>query len=133
MDETYGKGDKLFDVPENPKEPQILIHPNFRLLCTAKINKINQMSPDFANRFDIIVLEDQIENITKEEFFTLVNLLMNQPSIFSKDEEELEEEKEEKEDNEEEDKRIEELEKKKEIQYGNYGEESSNKIKMIII
>ena len=125
LDETYGKGDKLFDVPENPKEPQVLIHPNFRLLCTAKINKINQMSPAFVNRFDIIVLEDQIENITEEEFSSLANLLMNQPNIFPKGEGELEEEKEEKEE-EERKKKLEELKKKEEFQYGNYGEETPN-------
>jgi hypothetical protein len=40
------------------------------------------MSPAFVNRFDIIVLEDQIERITEEEFSSSVNLLMNQPNIF---------------------------------------------------
>lgn len=84
LDETYRKGDKYFDVPENPKEPKVLIHPNFRLLCTSKIEKINQMSPAFVNRFDIIVLEDQLEDINEEEFANLVQILMNQENIFPK-------------------------------------------------
>ena len=112
LDETYGKGDKYFDVPENPKAPQVKIHPNFRLLCTSKINKINQMSPAFVNRFDIIVLEDQLENITKEEFSNLVKLLMNRDDIFpKKEEEENEEEDEAKE--EERKKKIRRIKKKK--------------------
>ena len=124
LDETYGKGDKLFDVPENPKKPQVLIHANFRLLCTAKINKINQMSPAFVNRFDIIVLEDQLENISEKEFSDLVKLLMNQPNIFPQENELEDEEKEEKE--EKRNKILKELEKKKEIIYDNDEELSDN-------
>ena len=45
------------------------------------------MSPAFVNRFDIIVLEDQMENITESELSTLVKLLMNQPNIFPKEDE----------------------------------------------
>ena len=82
LDETYRKGDKYFDVPENPKEPKVLIHPNFRLLCTSKIEKINLSC--FLNRFDIIVLEDQLEDINEEEFANLVQILMNQENIFPK-------------------------------------------------
>ena len=87
LDKTYGEGDEFFDVPENPKESQIIIHKNFRLLCTAKIDKINKMSPAFVNRFDIIVLEDQIENLTEKEFSQLILILMNQPNISLKLEE----------------------------------------------
>ena len=125
LDETYAKEDKYFDVPENPKEPKVLISPNFRLLCTAKINKINQMSPAFVNRFDIIVLENQIENINLDEFGILVQFLMNQSNIFHNEEKrdkELEEQEEAKKE-EEKKKKLEESKKKEEFKYDNYDDE----------
>ena len=67
------------------------------------------MSPAFVNRFDIIVLEDQIESITEEEFSSSVNLLMNQPNIFPMIKGNQKRKK-----------------KKVELDYGNYDEEPSN-------
>ena len=65
LDQKYDDTEKAkFEVPENPQKPEIIIHNNFRLVCTTDINKINQMSPAFVNRFDVIVLEDQLESIT---------------------------------------------------------------------
>ena len=63
LDKKNDDSEKKFDVPENPNEPQIDIHENFRIICTSNIDKINEISPAFVNRFDVIVLEDQIENI----------------------------------------------------------------------
>jgi len=33
------------------------------MICTSNLEKINEISPAFVNRFDVIVLEDQIEGI----------------------------------------------------------------------
>ena len=77
LDQKYDDTEKAkFDVPENPQKPEILIDKNFRLVCTTDINKINQMSPAFVNRFDVIVLEDQMENITEEEKKELIKFLL---------------------------------------------------------
>ena len=77
LDQKYDDPkENIFDVPENPQNPEISIHKNFRLICTTDINKINQMSPAFINRFDVIVLEDQLENMDEEEKKQLINFLL---------------------------------------------------------
>ena len=77
LDHKHDETEKAkFEVPENPQKPEIDIHLNFRLICTIDIHKINQMSPAFANHFDIIVLEDQMEFITEEEKKELIKFLL---------------------------------------------------------
>ena len=77
LDQKYDDTEKAkFDVPENPQKPEIIIHKNFRLVCTTDINKINQMSPAFVNRFDVIVLEDQIESLNEEDKKELIKFLL---------------------------------------------------------
>ena len=91
LDKKNDDSERKFDVPENPKEPQIDIHVNFRMICTSSIDKINEMSPAFVNRFDVIVLEDQIEDIG-EKINELITFFLNRCS-----EERIIEEKEKKE------------------------------------
>ena len=67
---------KEFDIPENPLKDSIVIHDNFRIIGICDINNIMKMSPAFLNRFDIIVLENQLEKITKDEFQNLINILL---------------------------------------------------------
>lgn len=43
LDQKFNSSGMKFEVPENPNEPEISIDPNFRLLGTCKIDKINQM------------------------------------------------------------------------------------------
>ena len=76
LDKKNDDSERKFDVPENPKEPQIDIHKNFRMICTSNIDKVNEMSPAFVNRFDVIVLEDQIENIG-ESINELIKYFLN--------------------------------------------------------
>ena len=77
LDQKYYDTEKAqFDIPENPQKPQIIIHQNFRLLCITDIQKINQMSPSFINRFDVIVLEDQLENLNEEKKKELIEFLL---------------------------------------------------------
>ena len=77
-DENKDKGDKKrFDIPENPLESSIIIHNNFRIIGISDLDKITKMSPAFLNRFDIIVLENELEEIIKnEEFKTLIKILL---------------------------------------------------------
>ena len=77
LDQKYDDTEKAkFDVPENPQKPEIFIHKNFRLICSCDINKINQMSPAFVNRFDVIVLENQIESLNEEKKKELIKFLL---------------------------------------------------------
>ncbi|KAK8854131.1 hypothetical protein M9Y10_016685 [Tritrichomonas musculus] len=76
FDEKYDGEKKIFEIPENPEGEPIEIDPEFRMLCTCRIDKINQMSPAFVNRFDVIVLEDQLEDITDDKLKELIELLM---------------------------------------------------------
>jgi len=72
LDKNYGEKDQYFDIPENPKNNSIRINPKFRLLCSCNINKVNKMSPAFINRFDVIVLEDQLEEIKDNDLLELI-------------------------------------------------------------
>ena len=63
-------------IPENTEELQVKIHKNFRMICTCNINKIKEMSPAFVNRFDVIVLENQLENISDENLNELITYFM---------------------------------------------------------
>ena len=77
LDQKYDDTEKAkFYIPENPKKPEILINPNFRLICTTDISNINHMSPSFVNRFDIIVLEDQLECLSEDEKKELIKFLL---------------------------------------------------------
>ncbi|KAK8895427.1 hypothetical protein M9Y10_023891 [Tritrichomonas musculus] len=81
LDQKFDSDQMKFEVPENPNEPEIMINPNFRLLCTCKVDKINQMSPAFINRFDVVVLENQLENIEEKELKELISMLMKEATI----------------------------------------------------
>ncbi|OHT04875.1 hypothetical protein TRFO_27550 [Tritrichomonas foetus] len=78
LDQKYDNQDKYFEIPENPTESKVLIKKSFRILATCDIEKINQISPAFLNRFDIIVLENQINpKIPENKFKELVEILIN--------------------------------------------------------
>lgn len=76
LDEKYDGAQKMFEIPENPQGKSIKIHPKFRLLCTCRIENIDNMSPAFINRFDIVALENQLEDITDDELKGLIEFLM---------------------------------------------------------
>ena len=68
LDKKYNGEQEIMEIPENPELPEgIPIHENYRLLCTANIEKLNKLSPAFINRFDVIVLEDQLSEINNLE------------------------------------------------------------------
>lgn len=77
LDQKYDDTTKaIFYVPENPQQDEIEINKNFRLICTCDITKVNQMSPAFVNRFDMIVLENQIEGLDEEKRKELIKFLL---------------------------------------------------------
>ena len=72
LDKKYNKEEERIEVPENPnpdknEEVGIKINKSYRLVCTADIERLNKLSPAFINRFDVIVLEDQLKEINKNE------------------------------------------------------------------
>ena len=79
LDKKYDGKKKYFEVPENPNYKQgVLMDDRFRLLCTCNIEKINSMSPAFVNRFDVIVLEDQLDGLNDQELKNLITILFEQ-------------------------------------------------------
>ena len=76
-DEGKRKGNSnKFDIPENPLKDSIEIHKDFRIIGICDIQSINQMSPAFLNRFDIIILENQLNDkrfILKDLLKILIN------------------------------------------------------------
>ncbi|KAK8878640.1 hypothetical protein M9Y10_005420 [Tritrichomonas musculus] len=68
LDQKYDGKERFFDIPENPNtnENRILIRDTFRILATCDVDKIGMISPAFLNRFDVIVLEDQITPSSNE-------------------------------------------------------------------
>ena len=67
LDKKNSEKEKYFDVPENSKNSKIKIHDKFRIICTSNFKKISQISPSFLNRFEVIVLEDQLKAIINEK------------------------------------------------------------------
>ena len=77
-DENKKKGKaKRFDIPENPLKSSIEINKDFRIIGVCDIQSITQMSPAFLNRFDIIVLENQLNNISDNDLVNLLNIIFN--------------------------------------------------------
>ena len=83
-DNENSKSKFVFEIPENPKQRKVPIHKNFRLLCICNIDNLNQLSPAFINRFDVVVLEDQIQD-NEKDLKSLISMLMKQekPTNFS--------------------------------------------------
>ena len=54
-------------MPENAQNPEINIHCKFILICILDINEISKMFSSFLNRFDIILLEEQMKCFTDIE------------------------------------------------------------------
>ena len=76
LDKKNSDEEAYFDIPENTEELQVKINKNFRMICTCNINKIKEMSPAFVNRFDVIVLENQLEDISDEKLSELISYFM---------------------------------------------------------
>ena len=75
LDKKNNVEENYFDLPENTEEVKIRIHSNFRMICTCNINKIKDMSPAFVNRFDVIVLENQLEDLEDTQLGELISNL----------------------------------------------------------
>ena len=56
LDKKNNKKETKFEVPEKSSKPKIDINRDFRIICISQYEKINQISPDFVNRLEVIVL-----------------------------------------------------------------------------
>ena len=77
-DEDKKKGtSKKFDIPENPLKNSIEIHKDFRIIGICDIHTIIQMSPAFLNRFDIIVMENQLNIFEENDLVNLIKIILS--------------------------------------------------------
>ena len=74
LDKKNNDKENIFEVPEESSDSKIKIGKHFRIICTTTFSKINQISPSFVNRFEVIALEDQLKGIDKEK---LIKFLCN--------------------------------------------------------
>ena len=77
LDKKNSKKEEVFEVPENSADPEIIINKDFRIICTSNFDKINQISPAFVNRFEVVVLEDQLKGLTESQIKNFIKLLCN--------------------------------------------------------
>jgi len=75
LDKKNNADEEYFDLPEDSERQRIPIHKNFRMICTCNINNIKDMSPAFVNRFDVIVLENQLEKLNEVQLCELISNL----------------------------------------------------------
>ena len=73
LDKKNNDEEEYFDLPENTEELRIRIHKKFRMICTCNINNIKDMSPAFVNRFDVIVLENQLDKLNDTQLGELIS------------------------------------------------------------
>ena len=77
LDRKYDGKQRYLNNPNNPNEPIIPIHKNFRLICTTLLSDINKLSPAFATRMDIKILNDQLEGIKDDDLLSIIKICMN--------------------------------------------------------
>ena len=75
LDKKNSEDEEKFEIPEDSAESEIKIHEDFRIICTSNFRKINQISPSFVNRFEVIVLEDQFNGIVDSKMKELIKFL----------------------------------------------------------
>ena len=76
LDKKNNKKEEIFEVPENTSNPGIKINKDFRIICSSSFDKINQ-TPAFVNRFEVIVLEDQLKGLEDYKIKSFIELLCN--------------------------------------------------------
>ena len=77
LDKKICKEEEIFEVPEDSSESKIEIHKDFRIICTSSFQKLNQISQAFVNRFEVVVLENQLEGLDEKEMKKLIEILCN--------------------------------------------------------
>ena len=81
LDEKEKEFDNTFQITENPNLKQIIINKYFRFYCTCSIDKLDYLSDAFSNRLTVIVIDDQLEDIEKDDFKKLIKIIMEQEQL----------------------------------------------------
>ena len=81
LDKKNSKKEAKFGVPENTNNPEIKINEDFRIICTSNYEKINQISPAFVNRFEVITLEDQLKDKDDSKIKILIEFICKKYQI----------------------------------------------------
>ena len=71
----------FFYVPENNKETSVSINNHFIFISTCENKYLSQLSPAFLNRLNIIRVDDQLENIEKDQLIKFINAIFEQEKI----------------------------------------------------
>lgn len=85
LDKKYNDEDNTFPIPEYSEKANPKIKKNFRIICTCNDSKLKNISPAFLSRFDIIYLEDQLDDI-KDNYDKLVEQIFKRLEALEKDE-----------------------------------------------
>jgi len=84
LDKKYNDEDNTFPIPECSEKENPKIKKNFRIICTCNISQLKNISPAFLSRFDIIYLENQLDDIN-DNFKELVNKIFLRLENLEKD------------------------------------------------
>ena len=68
--------DYKFDLSENAENPIIPINKNFLFVSTCNTDKLKELSPALLNRFMVINLSDQLENLKNNDILELIKIIL---------------------------------------------------------
>ena len=68
--------DYFFDLSENAENPIIPINKNFLFVATCNTDKLKELSPALLNRFMVINLSDQLENLKNNDILELIKIIL---------------------------------------------------------
>ena len=85
FDKKNNDNEEYFELHENEERQMIGIHKDFRIICTCNINNIKDISTSFVNRFDVVALNNQLENLNDIQIGELIaNLFISFDRILYK-------------------------------------------------
>lgn len=68
--------DYVFELSENAENPIIEIQKEFHFVSTCNTDKLKNLSPSLLNRLMVINLSNQLDNLKKEDFLDLIQIIL---------------------------------------------------------
>ena len=68
--------DYFFELSENADNPIIQINKNFLFVATCNTDKLKDLSPALLNRFMIINISDQLQNLKEDDIKELIRIIL---------------------------------------------------------
>ena len=81
LDPKDTEEDYYFEIPQNTSEPRVKIHEDFLFIATCSLEKMENLSPAFLNRFTVINLEDQLEGASISEEKEAIRYIIESENI----------------------------------------------------